>query len=76
MPVNKKMNINLSNYPNNFQNYEELNPQKKNVRMAAVVPKYSPLLYTLLFLLFVDFIINSFSELAVSISIAMLVIYM
>ncbi len=46
------------------------------VRMAAVVPKYTPLLFTLLFLLFIDFVINAFSEFVVFSSIAMLVIYM
>ncbi len=46
------------------------------VRMAAVVPKYTPLLFTLLLLLVIDFIINAFSEFFVFSSIAMLVIYM
>ncbi|CAF0864169.1 unnamed protein product [Brachionus calyciflorus] len=48
---------------------------KQKTRMAAVVPKYSPLLYTVLFLLLIDFVINSFSELLLYIPIAMLVIY-
>ena len=46
------------------------------VHMAAVVPKYTPLLVTLLILLFIDFAINAFSEFLVFSSIAMLVIYM
>lgn len=48
----------------------------KATRMAAIVPKYSPLLYALLFFLLIDFIINSFSEFLVHIPIALLVIYM
>ena len=46
------------------------------VRMAAVVPKYTPLLLTLLILLFIDFVINAFSEFILFSSISMLVIYM
>lgn len=48
----------------------------KTTRMAAIVPKYSPLLYALLFFLLIDFVINSFSEFMVHIPIALLVIYM
>lgn len=53
-----------------------INNQKQSVHMAAIVPKYSPLLYTILFLLLIDLVINAFSELVVHTSIAMLVIYM
>ena len=59
-----------------FQQTAVENEKKAPVRMAAIVPKYSPLLYTVLFLLLVDFVINSFSELIVNVSIAMLIIYM
>ena len=45
-------------------------------RTVAVVPKYAPMLYTLLALLFLDFLLNSFNELAKSTAIAMLVLYM
>ena len=45
-------------------------------RTVAVVPKYAPMLYTLLFLLLIDFLLNSFSELAKSTAIALLVLYM
>ena len=50
--------------------------QKSNVRYAAVVPKYSPLLYCILFLLLIDLLINSFSELIVYSQLALLIIYM
>ena len=60
---------------NNLQQNDQTNT-KAPIRMAAIVPKYSPLLYCLLFLLLVDFVINTFSELVLSVSIAMLVIYM
>ena len=60
---------------NNYQQNDQLN-KKAPIRMAAIVPKYSPLLYCLLFLLLVDFVINTFSELVLSVSIAMLIIYM
>jgi hypothetical protein len=47
-----------------------------NFRKAAIVPKYSPLLYSLLFLLMIDFLINAFSGFAVNQWIALLVIYL
>jgi hypothetical protein len=53
----------------------QIEPQKQQ-RIAAVVPKYTPLLYKLLLLIFVDFVINAFSELAFYQPIAMLVMYM
>jgi hypothetical protein len=53
----------------------QIEPQKQQ-HIAAVVPKYTPLLYTLLLLIFVDFVINAFSELAFYQPIAMLVMYM
>ena len=65
-----------SAYFNNFQQQNEQIQPKSHVRMAAIVPKYSPLLYTILFLLLADIVINSFSELVLNVSIAMLVIYM
>lgn len=47
-------------------------------RTVAVVPKYAPMLYTLLFLLLIDFLLNSFNELAKikSNATALLVLYM
>lgn len=72
------MNTLNPNYLNkNDNNYYDANkaPQQQK-HVAAVVPKYTPLLYTLLFLLLVDFVINSFSELAFYEPIAMLVMFM
>ena len=68
--------MNNPQYLNHSQQQNDHSNKKTTVRMAAIVPKYSPMLYCLLFLLLVDFIINTFSELALSVSIAMLVIYM
>lgn len=65
--------------PNVYLNYNgntKDSNQQQQQHIAAVVPKYTPLLYTLLFLLLVDFIINSFSELAFYEPIAMLVMFM
>ena len=59
----------------NILKMNQIEPQKQQ-RIAAVVPKYTPLLYTLLLLIFVDFVINAFSELAFYQPIAMLVMYM
>ena len=68
--MNSPHNLSRNNQQNDHVN------KTTPVRMAAIVPKYSPLLYCLLFLLLVDFMINTFSEFVLSVSIAMLVIYM
>lgn len=60
----------------NQNNYFPNNDQKPQQHIAAVVPKYTPLLYTILFLLLIDFLINSFSEFGFNEPIAMLVMFM
>lgn len=71
----------IGSYPNaNPTIFQDTNmlvkaPTPPPVQMAAVVPKYSPLLFTLLFLLLIDFIINAFSEFFIYSSIAMLIVY-
>ncbi len=55
---------------------DKMMPPGTHFRKAAIVPKYSPLLYSLLFLLLIDFLINAFSEFAVNEWIALLVIYL
>ena len=54
----------------------KINDTKDRFHFAAVVPKYSPLLYCNLFLLFLDLLINAFSELLIYSPIAQLIIYM
>jgi hypothetical protein len=50
---------------------------KAPMRTAAIVPKYSPMLFALLVLLLIDLCINAFGELAKSTSMTtMLIIYM
>lgn len=65
----------LNKNDNTFYDAKTQNQQQQK-HIAAVVPKYTPLLYTLLFLLLVDFVINAFSELAFYEPIAMLVMFM
>ena len=65
------------NYDLKSKNVNNSNNVTQNTkRTVAVVPKYAPMLYTLLFLLLIDFLLNSFSELAKSTAIALLVLYM
>ena len=71
----------MTNNYNKNDNYEDkdLNANQESarpVRMAAIKPKYTPLLCSLLFLLLVDFTINSFSELTIFTKIVMIIIYM
>ncbi len=63
-------------HPPSSNNLQTNSKNVSNVRYAAVVPKYSPLLYCILFLLLIDLVINSFSELLVYSQIALLIIYM
>ena len=74
--------FNTSQYDNtsngitiNKQNVNKNTASTTN-RSVAVVPKYAPMLYTLLALLCIDFLLNSFSELAKQTAITMLVLYM
>ena len=64
--------MNQNNY---FSNNDQQIKQSQQ-HIAAVVPKYTPLLYTILFLLLIDFLINSFSEFGFNQPIAMLVMFM
>jgi hypothetical protein len=62
---------NNKGFENDFENV------KKPIRIAAIVPKYSPMLCALFVLLLFDLTINAFGELVKSSSMtAMLIIYM
>ena len=46
------------------------------IQLAAVIPKYSPLLYCTLLLLLIDLLVNSFSELIMHTQTALVIIYL
>ncbi len=48
---------------------------QKTKRTLAVVPRYASMLYTVLFLLFIDLLINPFSELAKNTGHGMIAVY-
>ncbi len=60
----------------NYSKNDVAEEEPKHIPIAAIIPKYSPLLYTVLFLLLIDLSINAFSELAATTPIALLIVYM